>query len=515
MDPDNGDVTSERCDVRGFFPLIGVLVPLALVQFGTDLSEQSVNTVISRGSTDASPAVLSAFTSSFFIAKFAAGGMLFMRPLALVPVETREDVKLATTIFIVLAAFFTCLMVFIALSPVGVLVSGVPDSGAVCRAFLASSLIPATDGCYRFLQGLLLRRRLVSWCTFGALVDVSCMAITTILVIKFGKVSPSYVQFLAVVPLYVGRAAHLSVLSLGLIRHPNYLTRGRDESELMAINAARDAEGVVVETNNGLTLSFAVKFAYPLMLADLAQRLSRPVVNGFVAHTQGPSALATLGLLYPLGHMCYGWLNNLKVMEPSFIDKPQMRERIAWFAPICMCFSIAWSFTMTLSGANFWILSKIAPSKNFSSDATTFIPLMVFATMGLPVGTRGFLTGKMTADQRTETLVFSGIIRIPGIIAALSVAIALGVRGATVGVIGLFAGFATQSLGIIVGMFMCPKSRSRVYEGDYEGLENDYKREDDESNGICASTEVDVNPKLSKLTAESTLLENGQTQRFS
>ncbi|XP_048464680.1 progressive ankylosis protein homolog B-like [Rhincodon typus] len=64
-------------------------------------------------------------------------------------------------------------------------------------------------------------------------------------------------------------------------------------------------------------------FWWPLALILATQRISRPIVNLFVSRDLGGSptateAVAVLTATYPVGHMPYGWLTELRAVYPAF-----------------------------------------------------------------------------------------------------------------------------------------------------------------------------------------------------
>jgi len=66
-----------------------------------------------------------------------------------------------------------------------------------------------------------------------------------------------------------------------------------------------------------------VTFVSPLMFVLAIQRSTRPMLNLLVAHyspskTAADLSVAVLSVTYPLGHICYGWLNQLRPIPPTF-----------------------------------------------------------------------------------------------------------------------------------------------------------------------------------------------------
>ena len=71
------------------------------------------------------------------------------------------------------------------------------------------------------------------------------------------------------------------------------------------------------------TLWRLVLFIAPLMFVLAIQRSTRPMLNLLAAHF-APSkedaavTVAVLTATYPLGHIVYGWLNQVRPISPTF-----------------------------------------------------------------------------------------------------------------------------------------------------------------------------------------------------
>ncbi|GAB5359730.1 hypothetical protein AAMO2058_000567900 [Amorphochlora amoebiformis] len=504
---------------RHYVELGCLLAPLATVQLGADIGEQTVNTALSRAS-KSSTEMLSAFTAVYFIVKFMSGMVFFFRPLAAVPLKTSGDVRFVTKTLLLISSVLTCFLVVCALTPLGILITGIPDVQIVRLAFVSISFLPFFDGSVRLCQGLLVRRRLSNWMAMASLADIVFQIIAASVILTLNITKGPYILVTSISPIYIGRVANISTLAFGLYRNPNYLIRPLEEVERIEATVSQTvhlelsrqdglqgeefvshfeakyqpppfpspkhnegynspnspnshpSDGIIEEGLQGGVLEGGVPlaefgrgesiflFAWPLVLTDVVQKASRPLVNSYIAHTQGHASVAVLGLIYPIAHMPYGWLNALKVMHPAYLDSPFMRKhRIPWFTVMAITFSVTWGLIATLTGLNQVLLSKIA---KVSPDLVhySFDPLMIFAMFGVPVGIRAVLTGKLVADKQTQALTLSGVVRLPGIILSLIVLERLGVRNATLGVAGLFSGFLVQCIGVIIGFLYASQQAS-------------------------------------------------------
>eukprot|EP00466_Bigelowiella_natans_P013869 jgi/Bigna1/139392/aug1.50_g14100 len=233
----------------------------------------------------------------------------------------------------------------------------------------------------------------------------------------------------------------------------NYDDEGGNDEEVAAAPLSSSASSSSPEQRREggvqgapLTIASVIKFAWPLVLTDFVQKASRPLANLVTARH---AAVAVLGLIYPIGHMPYGWINAMKSMHPAYLDRPHMREnRIPRFTIMVILFSVTWGITATLSGLTLAILEKISKVDPQLAQSS-FAPLMALRCV----------SGSTLVPNNMASFA-DGLVRIPGIIVVLISLNAAGVKGATLGVAGLFSGFACQAVGVVVGMMFCTKNRS-------------------------------------------------------
>ncbi len=74
---------------------------------------------------------------------------------------------------------------------------------------------------------------------------------------------------------------------------------------------------------NVVTVWKLISFVLPLMFVLGVQRFTRPMINLLVAHfsptkSQAVLSVAVLTTTYPVGHIAYGWLNQLRPISPTF-----------------------------------------------------------------------------------------------------------------------------------------------------------------------------------------------------
>jgi hypothetical protein len=300
--------------------------------------------------------------------------------------------------------------------------------GAVVRTALVWLIpYPLLKGYALFHAGLLLRVRhteRVSYATLSNL-GVSILAV-------FGLVFMPWIQrrpiWLPILVTYLGVLTELAVLLTGVAQHGRAVT-GRTPPA----------------SAPPMTLTRVVRFFWPLALIMLVQEISRPVINLFVA--RGPdatNALAILAVLYTLGRIPYGWLNEIRNLAPAFRDEANSRPYIRRFAAACGLVS------MTMMAALFWtplrdvILQRwIGVPPHLAGLAVT--PLRLFTAFSVVVTLRGYYHGIGLLEGRTRALAPSAPARFIAIVSALTGLPWLGVTGATLGVAALLAGFSAEA----------------------------------------------------------------------
>jgi hypothetical protein len=195
-----------------------------------------------------------------------------------------------------------------------------------------------------------------------------------------------------------------------------------------------------------------VRFFWPLALIMFTQEMSRPVINLFVA--RGPNAtnsLAILAVLYTLGRMPYGWLNDIRNLSLAFRDEPNNRHYIRRFAIGCCLVSIA---VMVFF---FWTPLRDVILRNWIGVPAELIPLAtvplhLFAGFSVAVSVRAYYHGIGIVERRTGALAPSAPARLAAIVATLIILPWFGVDGATMGVAALLAGFAIEALVVWWGV---------------------------------------------------------------
>jgi hypothetical protein len=211
-----------------------------------------------------------------------------------------------------------------------------------------------------------------------------------------------------------------------------------------------------------LSYSYIVRFFWPLALVMAIQGMSRPLVNLFVSHQQdGALALATLAVVYPLAHLPYGWVNELRSL-PSAFSKEGIMPQIRRFATGCgllSFFSMALLFGTPMRDCI--LLDLIAIDGDLARLCA--VPLMVFSFFPIAVALRSYFNGVALTQHRTRALAPSAPARIATIFLALLLFSHWQWAGATMGETALLGGFVAETICVWLGVRIWPLWRaSRV-----------------------------------------------------
>ena len=177
---------------------------------------------------------------------------------------------------------------------------------ALADAYL---LIRGLNGLY---SGLLLQVRRTEVVSYATVAGITTQIAAVFALLPSGFVQEEPIR-LPIAALYAGEMVSLAILAWG---HRRYVQNV----------PTREAAGT-------LGYLYILQFFWPLALIMAIQGLSRPLINLFVSRgSDGAEALAVLAVVYPLAHMPYGWLNEVRNLPAAFRDAERSLYHIRRFA---------------------------------------------------------------------------------------------------------------------------------------------------------------------------------------
>ncbi|OUC06522.1 hypothetical protein RY27_20505, partial [Litorilinea aerophila] len=192
-----------------------------------------------------------------------------------------------------------------------------------------------------------------------------------------------------------------------------------------------------------------IRFFWPLALIMVVQELSRPVINLFVARqTQGDAAgaaLAILTVVYTLGRLPYGWLNEIRSLAPAFQEQRGALAAIRRFALACGGISFAMMLLLFWTPLRGFILEGLIGLTPALAQGAV-IPLRIISFLSFVVMARAYLHGVALVERRTAAMAPSAPARFAAILAALMLLPRWGITGATLGISALVTGFVVETL---------------------------------------------------------------------
>uniref|UniRef100_A0A671K4S9 Progressive ankylosis protein homolog B-like n=1 Tax=Sinocyclocheilus anshuiensis TaxID=1608454 RepID=A0A671K4S9_9TELE len=354
------------------------------------------------------------------------------------------------------------------------------------KAFLYLAVFPLLDAMAWIHAGILLKHKYSLLVGSASISDVVAQVITFVAILLQSNLECLEPLLIPILSLYMGALVRFTIVGLG------YYCNVHDNIP----------ESSSIEQGGDTTVRKMLSFWWPLALILATQRISRPIVNLFVSRdlkgsAASTEAVAVLTATYPVGHMPYGWLTELRAIYPAF-DKNNPTNKLAsgltvtnshikrftlccFLLSLTMCFIVFW----TPHVSERILVDVIGVDMAFAQ--LCIIPLRVFSFFPVPVTVRAHLTGWLMTLKRTCVLAPSSVLRIAVLITSLLVLPYMGVHGATLGVGSLLAGFMGESTMVAVATCYVYRKQKRTPEAEMVVEDNSSPM-----NEVTPRTELDV-----------------------
>lgn len=418
--------------------LLRFILPLAITAIVMELGSQVLNGGMAR--VPEATTTLAAFGVAWGLVLFLAAPLVQSRELGLMLVSDRASLAAVRRFVLLAGATLMVGLASLTLTPIGN--SVIEDLHAIDGTLGATVRValfwlipyPLLRGLCYFHAGLLLRVRRTALVSYATLSNLGVSILMVFVLVTLPSIHAQPI-LLPVIVTYGGLLVELAILLWGLVHY------------VLPKLPSHDTTGAPPPTQRAI-----VRFFWPLALIMFTQEMSRPVINLFVA--RGPDAtnsLAILAVLYTLGRMPYGWLNDIRNLSLAFRDEPNNRYYIRRFAVGCGLVSLA------IMGIFFWTPLRDIILRDWIGVPAeliplAYLPLHLFAGFSIAVTVRAYYHGIGIVERRTGALAPSAPARLAAIVITLIVLPWFGVDGATMGVAALLAGFAVEALVVWWGV---------------------------------------------------------------
>ncbi|MEM7126359.1 MAG: hypothetical protein AAF702_08545 [Chloroflexota bacterium] len=444
--------------------LFSFLLPLAITLVVVEIGIQVLNAGMAR--VENATETLAAYGVAWGLLLLFTSPLMHVKALSLVMANGPYARKKIERFVLGFSLLLTLGVAALTLTPISPwVIEGVhaisPELGETVR-FALLCLVPAPllTGMAKYYTGQLLRAKQTVLISLSSVASISAGIVLVFLLLPtpWIQARPIWLPILAT---YVNLAVDLLILFWGNSRlahsqdgirtKPYLLTEQTNlpisESSRRGLEPENPSPEKEVPTYGAI-----IQFIWPLSMNIAFQEFSRPLINIFLARGEnGVEALAVITIAYALGQFPYRWLNDIRNLATAFQDEPDRLYHIRRFTIGCGIVSLFMMLGLFWTPLVEVILQRLMGlSVDFASLVRT--PLMIFALFSPIVTLRAYSQGIVLLEKRTHIVAYCAPTRLIAVWLTLVVLPFAGVKGATLGVSALAAGFFIEALTIWWGV---------------------------------------------------------------
>ncbi|MEZ4682994.1 MAG: hypothetical protein R2932_53175 [Caldilineaceae bacterium] len=303
---------------------------------------------------------------------------------------------------------------------------------------------PLIRGTSLYHAGLLIRHRRTELVSYAIVASIATSIATVFLLLPLPQIQAVPIR-LPIFGVYAGILVELAVILWGYAR----VMAQEAQVAQQQIEEGRHAQARV---DIAPTLGMIIRFFWPLALIMMIQEFSRPLINLYVSRqSDGPEALAVLAIVYILGRIPYGWLNDIRNLAASFRNEADSLRHIRRFAIGCTLFSMAVMLLLFWTPLREIILRQWIGLDPLLAEMSS-LPLLFFVCFSPIVAWRAYYHGLGLLERRTAAMAPSAPLRLGAIWLTLLILPHFQVAGATLGVIALLNGFFAEAATVWWGV---------------------------------------------------------------
>ena len=449
-----------------------------------------------------------------------------MRAVGVRLVRRRTQYCPALLFALAMSGLSSFLMMLMAVTPFGNVITGIapgtPAGELLTRALMSLSLLPVLKAVDRLHEGLLLQQKKTVWVSASGLLDLFTQLVVLAAMLgtdtiadmtETGETNPLLAPIIA---LYVGMVCKMILIGLGVCcvhggsNNNSGSTSKYDRGHLQDQDQDQN-QGEEEEEEDDVHLrtppvrrttgccSFVkqiLRLWWPLAWVKTFQGICRPLMNLLVATSAASAAdgivgVAVLTLCFPLGHLFYGGLNNLKGIAAAFMDVRDSLPYVKRFIPSVVMLSFAFGCIFLWSPLDSGI-GALALMSSFGADLNLIehciVPLRIFSFFCFAVGTRNYFTALAVLYKKTGPLAYSGPVRVTVLVIMGWGVLSAGLKltGGTLGIAALFSGFVAEATTVVI-CTQCCCSRSRSSNKQDERSRHEIVALDDEEEEIFSA----------------------------